>query len=49
MERRERENIINYLMKVRNTKNERLMVMTDEDIEHLYNREYDEQEAYEYM
>lgn len=49
MKRRERENMINYLMKTQNTTQERLMVMTDEDIEHVYNREYDEQDAYEYM
>lgn len=49
MKRRERENMIHFLMKVRNTSQERLMVMTDEDIEYLYTREYDEQEAYEYL
>ncbi|SES31995.1 BH0509 family protein [Salisediminibacterium halotolerans] len=46
MRRQERENMIHYLMEMRKVSQERLMLMTDEDVEHLYTRQYGEEEIY---
>ncbi|TWI54049.1 BH0509 family protein [Halalkalibacter nanhaiisediminis] len=40
MSRRERENMIHYLTMVQGMTERHLMMMTDEDIEHLYTRTY---------
>ncbi|ARK28599.1 BH0509 family protein [Halalkalibacter krulwichiae] len=40
MSRRERENMIQFLTKVQGLTEEKLMLMTDEDVEHLYTRAY---------
>ncbi|PYZ93464.1 transporter [Salipaludibacillus keqinensis] len=47
MKRQERENMIKFLSRVREMSMERLMVLTDEDVEHLYTRAYTDHEAYE--
>ena len=49
MKRQERENMIHYLMKTRKVTNDRLMLMTDEDVEYLYSREYGEEEMQEIL
>ncbi|MCL7749648.1 BH0509 family protein [Halalkalibacter alkaliphilus] len=40
MSRQERENMIQFLNKVQGLTERKLMMMTDEDIEHLYTRAY---------
>ena len=40
MSRRERENMIQFLTKVEGLTEGKLMLMTDEDVEHLYTRAY---------
>ncbi|MDT8862697.1 BH0509 family protein [Alkalihalobacillus sp. MEB130] len=40
MSRQERENMIQFLSKVQGMKEGKLMLMTDEDVEHLYTRAY---------
>ncbi|PTL40260.1 BH0509 family protein [Alkalicoccus saliphilus] len=47
MKRMERENIVNFLTRVRQTSAEKLMNMTDEDLDHMYARTYDRYEMYE--
>ncbi|RKL67708.1 transporter [Salipaludibacillus neizhouensis] len=47
MQRQERENMIKFLSSVRVISMEKLMVLTDEDVEHLYTRAYSTHEAYE--
>lgn len=47
MKRQERENMIEFLSNVREMSMERLMVLTDEDVEHIYSRAYSAHEAYE--
>lgn len=47
MQRQERENMIKFLSSVGNMSTEKLMVLTDDDVEHLYNRAYSTHEAYE--
>ncbi|MFC0560475.1 BH0509 family protein [Halalkalibacter alkalisediminis] len=40
MSRQERENMIQFLTKVQGLTEGKLMLMTDEDVEHLYTRAY---------
>ncbi|WP_227939781.1 BH0509 family protein [Alkalihalobacillus deserti] len=40
MSRQERENMIQFLTKVKDLAEGKLMMMTDEDVEHLYTRAY---------
>ena len=40
MSRIERKNMIEFIMKMRKFENNNLMYMTDEEIEHIYNRTY---------
>ncbi|MCE7794830.1 BH0509 family protein [Salipaludibacillus sp. CUR1] len=47
MLRQERENMIKFLSRVKEMSNDKLMVLTDEDLEHLYSRTYTTHEAYE--
>lgn len=47
MHRQERENMIKFLSRVREMSFEKLMVLTDSDVEHLYTRAYNNHEVYE--
>jgi len=47
MQRQERENMIKFLSRVREMSFEKLMVLTDADVEHLYTRAYNDHEIYE--
>lgn len=40
MSRQERKNMIKFIIKNREFKNENLMYMTDDEIEHIYNNTY---------
>jgi hypothetical protein len=47
MKRMERENMIQFLSQVNGMASEKLMIMTDEDLDHTYTRTYDMYELYE--
>jgi len=47
MNRQERENMIKFLSKIREMSFEKLMVLTDADLDHVYSRAYSTHEAYE--
>ncbi|WP_280768063.1 BH0509 family protein [Salipaludibacillus daqingensis] len=47
MNRQERENMIKFLSNVREMSFEKLMVLTDADLDYLYTRAYNTHEAYE--
>ncbi|WP_017729360.1 BH0509 family protein [Halalkalibacterium ligniniphilum] len=40
MRRQERENMVKFLIQMKGFTHQTLMVMTDEDVEHLYTRAY---------
>lgn len=40
MSRQERENMVQFLTKVEGLTESKLMMLTDEDVEHLYTRAY---------
>lgn len=44
MSRKQRENMMDYLKKVKGLTDSKLMYMTDEDIEHIYDRTYADHE-----
>ncbi|WP_147802465.1 BH0509 family protein [Alkalicoccus halolimnae] len=47
MKRMERENMIQFLTRVNGITSEKLMIMTDEDLDHTYTRTYNTYELYE--
>lgn len=46
MLRQERENMVHFLSTVKEMSFEKLMMLTDEDLEHLYTRFYSDHEVY---
>ncbi len=47
MSRQERENMIHFLTRIQGMAETQLMMMTDEDVEHLYTRAYSMHERLE--
>ncbi|WP_096202030.1 BH0509 family protein [Bacillus sp. FJAT-45350] len=47
MSRQERENMIDFIAKVKGFGERKLMLMTDADIEYIYTRVYDQHETVE--
>ncbi|MFB5663956.1 BH0509 family protein [Alteribacillus sp. HJP-4] len=47
MKRRERQNMITFLTKVRGMEDQQFTMMTDEDVEHLYDQTYFQHETTE--
>ncbi|WP_252311167.1 BH0509 family protein [Sinobaca sp. H24] len=47
MKRRERQNMIQFISKIRGTEETQFFQMTDEDVEHIYDQTYFQHETTE--